>query len=64
MISNNIRQFRERKNLTQDELAKAVLVSRQTINAMEKGNYEPSLLLAMKLAQYFNVKVEEIFMLK
>jgi putative transcriptional regulator len=64
MISNNIRQFREGKNLTQEELAKAVLVSRQTINAMEKGNYEPSLGLALKIAKYFGVKVEELFTLK
>ncbi len=64
MIQNNIRQFREERNLTQEELAKAVSVSRQTINAMEKGNYEPSLLLAMKLAKYFSVNVEELFILK
>jgi putative transcriptional regulator len=64
MISNKIREFREARNLTQEELAKTVNVSRQTINAMEKGNYEPSLLLAMKLAQYFNVQVEELFSLK
>jgi putative transcriptional regulator len=64
MITNKIRELREGKKLTQEELAKAVLVSRQTINAMEKGNYEPSLLLAMKLAKYFDVKVEELFSLK
>ena len=64
MIQNNIRQYREERNLTQEELAKAVSVSRQTINAMEKGNYEPSLLLAMKLAKYFSVNVEELFILK
>lgn len=61
MISNSIKTYREKLDLTQEELAKAVSVSRQTINAMEKGNYEPSLLLAMKLAKYFSVNVEELF---
>jgi putative transcriptional regulator len=61
MISNNIRLYREEKKITQEELAMAVSVSRQTINAMEKGNYEPSLLLGMKLAKYFKVSVEELF---
>ncbi len=64
MITNHIRQYRENNKLTQDQLAAAVGVSRQTIIAMEKGNYEPSLGLALKLAQYFRVRVEEIFMLK
>ena len=74
MISNRIKQFRETKSLTQEQLAEAVSVSRQTINAMEKGNYEPSLGLALKLARFFSakggsasggkVKVEDIFDLR
>lgn len=64
MINNKIRQHREAKKITQEELAKFAGVSRQTIIAMEKGNYEPSLGLALKLAGIFKVRVEEIFMIK
>ena len=64
MITNKIRQYRENRKLTQDDLARSVGVSRQTIIAMEKGNYEPSLGLAIKLARCFNVRLEELFMLK
>lgn len=64
MISNKIKTYREQKGLTQEQLGEAVSVSRQTIVAMEKGNYEPSLGLAMKLAKYFKVPLEELFMLK
>lgn len=64
MIKNNIKQYREAKNLTQEQLAEAVGVSRQTVIAMEKGNYEPSLGLALKLAKFFKMTVEHIFMLK
>lgn len=51
------------KNITQADLAEAIGVSRQTINAMEKGKYVPSTVLALKLAQYFNQPVEAIFQL-
>ena len=74
MISNNLKTFREQKGLTQEQLGEAVGVSRQTIIAMEKGNYEPSLGLALKLAKFFSAKggsasggkmsVEDIFMLR
>jgi len=64
MIINHIRQHREAKKLTQDELAHGVGVSRQTIIAMEKGNYEPSLGLAFKLAGYFNADIEDLFQLR
>jgi len=64
MIQNSLKQFRETKNLTQEDLAAIANVSRQTIIAIEKGNYEPSLGLAMKLAKYFKVTVEELFVLK
>jgi len=64
MIKNLIRQYREQKNLTQQQPAEAVGVSRQTVIAMEKGNYEPPLGLALKLAKFFKMPVEEIFMLK
>ena len=64
MISNKIKYFREQKNITQEELGEFVGVSRQTILAMEKGNYEPSLGLAMKLAKYFKIAVDDLFMLR
>lgn len=50
--------------VTQQQLAQAVGVSRQTIIAIEKGKYTPSVLLALKIAKYFGLKVEDIFELK
>jgi putative transcriptional regulator len=64
MIVNSIKIYREKSGATQEDLASAVGVSRQTIIAMEKGNYEPSLGLALKLAKFFKVRVEELFMVK
>ena len=61
MIQSHLKKFRERFGLTQQQLADAVKVSRQTIIAMEKNNYEPSLGLALKLAKFFGVKVEDLF---
>jgi putative transcriptional regulator len=48
-------------NLTQEDLAKAIGVTRQTVIAMEKGKYNPSLELAFKIARYFEVKIEDVF---
>jgi len=61
MLENKLLLIRTKKNLTQEELAKAVEVTRQTIIAIEKGNYTPSVLLALRIAKFFNVKVEDIF---
>ncbi|MCF6408964.1 helix-turn-helix transcriptional regulator [Pseudalkalibacillus salsuginis] len=60
-ISNRVKELRARFNTTQSELAEAVDVTRQTIAALEKGSYIPSLLLAMKISKYFNRPIEEIF---
>lgn len=60
-IGNTIGELRQRLSSTQEELAEQVGVSRQTIIAVEKGSYVPSLLLAMKLARYFKKSVETIF---
>lgn len=60
-VNNSIREFRAKAEITQDELARAVGVSRQTIIAIEKGNYTPSVLLALKLARTFNTTIERIF---
>ena len=63
-IQNKIKALRMEKNVTQEQLAQAVGVSRQTIVAIEKGNYIPSLLLAIKLARFFGIAVETLFSLK
>ncbi|MCB0698635.1 MAG: helix-turn-helix transcriptional regulator [Chitinophagales bacterium] len=60
-MKNNIKVERAKKGVTQAELADAIKVSRQTINAMEAGKYIPSTLLALKIAKYFGTIVEEIF---
>ncbi|HOY37701.1 MAG: helix-turn-helix transcriptional regulator [Bacteroidales bacterium] len=58
---NYIREERKIRKLSQEELAKAMNVSRQTINAIEAGRYLPSLPLAFKLSQYFEKTVNELF---
>lgn len=63
-VFNNIHMLRRQKGDTQEQLANAVGISRQTVSAIEKGNYTPSVLLALKLAKYFGLKVEEIFSYK
>ena len=60
-MENNIQELRKKNNITQEELAEVLEVSRQTINAIEKGKYCPTLKLASKIAKYFNKKVEEVF---
>jgi putative transcriptional regulator len=63
-VKNNLHVLRAEKRLSQDDLAKLVDVSRQTINAIEREKYDPSLPLALKIAKVFNKKVEEIFFLE
>ncbi|HDD31147.1 MAG TPA: transcriptional regulator [Thermococcus litoralis] len=60
-MKNRLRELREWKGLTQEELAKVLGVTRQTIIAIEKGKYDPSLRLAFKIAKFFKVKIEDIF---
>jgi putative transcriptional regulator len=60
-VQNDVRQRRAEQGLSQAELAKAMEVSRQTINAIETGRYLPSLPLAMALSRYFGTTVEEMF---
>lgn len=62
-VSNTVFKLRKKKKVTQEELAKAIGVSRQTVVAIEKGNYIPSLLLGMKIAKFFKKKIEEVFIL-
>jgi putative transcriptional regulator len=63
-MKNNLKVLRAIKNISQEDLAKEIEVSRQTINAMEKGKYAPSTILALKLARYFEKTVDEIFTLE
>jgi putative transcriptional regulator len=60
-VKNTVRDMRMRKNLAQGQLAEAMGVSRQTINSIENERYTPSLPLALALARYFGVTVEEMF---
>jgi len=60
-LINNVKELREKCNLTQKELGEKVGVSRQAINAIETGKYDPSIWLAYDLARYFDVTIEEIF---
>jgi putative transcriptional regulator len=60
-VENRIRELRAIKRLSQAELADALGVSRQTVNALETGKYDPSLPLAFKIARLFGQTIEEIF---
>ena len=60
-VVNYLQEFRAKKKVTQEILAKSIGVTRQTIIAIEKGNYTPSVLLALKIAKYFNTAVEKLF---
>jgi putative transcriptional regulator len=60
-LNNCISEKRQTKSMTQEALAQTVGVTRQTVIAIEKGNYTPSVALALKLAVFFNSSVEELF---
>ena len=63
-MKNNIKVERAIKNITQAKLAEIIGVSRQTINAMELNKYVPSTVLALKIARYFEKRVDDIFFLE
>lgn len=63
-VRNHIKEHRLRHGLSQEELARAVGVSRQSINSIERGRYIPSLPLALRFAQLFNCPTDELFELK
>ena len=63
-MQNRLKVERAELNLTQDELAKKIGVSRQTINSIEKNRYVPSTILALKLSDVFDKHVNELFMLE
>jgi len=62
-LSNQIKVQRAMKNITQEELASHIGVTRKTINTIETGKFVPSTILAIKLARFFEIKVEELFSL-
>lgn len=61
IVKNAVYEARQKKAVTQEELAQAVHVTRQTVIAIEKGNYTPSVSLAIDLASFFNTSVEKLF---
>ena len=63
-MQNNVKRLREERGLTQKELGESVGVSRQAINAIETGKFDPSIWLAYDLSQFFGVSIEELFLFK
>ncbi len=63
-VVNNVAQLRKEKRMTQEEFADSINVSRQTVIAIEKGNYTPSLLLGLKIANFFKKSIENVFTYK
>ena len=61
-MKNRLEELRRARGIRQEELAEALEVSRQTIGSMENGRYNPSILLAFKIARYFGMTIEEIFL--
>lgn len=60
-VKNRLEKIRKQRGINQEELAKALEVSRQTIGSLENGRYNPSILLAFKIARFFGMTIEEIF---
>ena len=61
-LKNRLEEIRRQRGIRQEELADALEVSRQTIGSLENGRYNPSILLAFKIARYFQMTIEEIFL--
>lgn len=60
-MKNKLEELRKKRGIKQEELADALEVSRQTIGSLENGRYNPSILLAFKIAKYFEMSIEDIF---
>jgi len=60
-VKNRLEEIRKQRGIKQEELATALEVSRQTIGSLENGRYNPSIILAFKIARYFGMGIEEIF---
>lgn len=61
LLKNRLEEIRKSKGIKQEDLAAVLEVSRQTIGSLENGRYNPSIILAFKIARYFNMSIEEIF---
>lgn len=61
LVKNCLEEIRKQKGIKQEDLALALEVSRQTIGSLENGRYNPSIILAFKIAKFFNLSIEEIF---
>lgn len=61
-MENRLEEIRKQRGITQEQLADALEVSRQTIGSLENGRYNPSILLAFRIARYFNLSIEEVFL--
>lgn len=61
-MKNHLEKIRKERGIKQEDLANALEVSRQTIGSLENGRYNPSIILAFKIARYFDMSIEEIFM--
>lgn len=61
ILKNRLEEIRKKQTITQEELAEMLEVSRQTISSLENGRYNPSIILAFKIARIFNLSIEEIF---
>ena len=60
-MKNKLEKIRKERGITQEELAKILEVSRQTVGSLENGRYNPSIILAFKIARYFKMSIEDIF---
>lgn len=60
-MKNRLEEIRKAKGITQEELANSLEVSRQTVGSLENGRYNPSIILAFKIARFFDVSIEEVF---
>ncbi|HEX3039818.1 MAG TPA: helix-turn-helix transcriptional regulator [Caproiciproducens sp.] len=60
-MKNRLEEIRKQQGIRQEDLAETLEVSRQTISSLESGRYNPSILLAFKIAKYFNMRIEDIF---
>ena len=60
-MKNRLEEIRKQRGIKQEELASALEVSRQTIGSLENGRYNPSIILAFKIARYFDMAIEEVF---
>ncbi|MCC0629020.1 helix-turn-helix transcriptional regulator [Clostridioides sp. ES-S-0108-01] len=60
-MKNRLEEIRKKRGIRQEELASVLQVSRQTIGSLENGRYNPSIILAFKIARYFDMNIEEIF---